>query len=143
MEDAVAEADVALLRSAELWVDKASSAFGTYAVKAMFNRLFRLARIEQRRVCACNLADTWEVHEDPRQHDPSNVCAEREELQLQMERIADALTKIDPRLREVILARAEGEKPKTVAERFGLSRQRICQIEEQARVRLRKLLGTD
>lgn len=77
-------------------------------------------------------------------HTPEEQCTRREEEVLRYTHIARALRKLEPREREIITSRHLRERPETLAEigrRFGLSRERIRQIESRAKQRIRQLCG--
>ena len=54
-----------------------------------------------------------------------------------------AIARLDARARKVMLARATGELFESIARRMGVSRQRVQQIEQQARTRLLEILRSN
>jgi RNA polymerase sigma factor (sigma-70 family) len=144
LEDAVAECDLALVRSAELWVPDGERTFARYVATAMVNHLIkasRRARLPGRP--RAPREDEWASRPDPRQCDPAEAVADHEERGAELGRLSWALAFLDPRSRQVIRARAAGERPGRVAQRLGVSRQRIEQIGLKALGRLRRLLRCD
>jgi RNA polymerase sigma factor (sigma-70 family) len=144
LEDAVAECDLALVRAAELWFPDGERTFARYAVTAMVNHLIKASRRARRlRRPRSPEEDELACRPDPRQCDPAEAVADREERGEELGRLNWALAFLDPRSRQVIRARASGETPRRVAERLGVSRQRIEQIGLKALGRLRRLLRCD
>ncbi len=133
-EDACAECHLALIKAASLWRPDQGRTFAGYAVKAMFNHLVNFARKERRVACVQSLVEGWERQADPKEYDPVEVVNNRTELV----RLRDAIARLDPRSRQVMQARVAGEGTRVIAERLGVTRQRIEQIEQQARSRLRE-----
>jgi RNA polymerase primary sigma factor len=135
-EDARAECNLALIKAASLWRPDLGRTFAGYAVKAMFNHLVTFAKKEQRLAAVQPLGDGWERPADPTQYDPVEVASARAEVT----RLREVIDRLDPRSQQVMQARAAGEETRHIAERLGVSRQRIEQIERRARERLRELL---
>ena len=144
LEDAVAECDLALIRSAELWVPDGERTFARYVVTAMVNHLIKASRRARLlRRPRSPREDELASRPDPRQCDPAEAVADHEERGAELGRLNWALAFLDPRSRQVVRARAAGERPRRVAERLGVSRQRIEQIGLKALRRLRRLLQCD
>jgi RNA polymerase sigma factor (sigma-70 family) len=135
-EDAASECDLALIKAADLWRPDGGRTFAGYALKAMFNHLLNVSKKQRRSCTAYNLDAGFDWQPDPRQCDPALVAMDRAEVG----RLHDAIKRLDTRARQVILARVQGERPKAIAARFGVTRQRIEQIEERARLELREML---
>jgi RNA polymerase sigma factor (sigma-70 family) len=136
LEDARAECNLVLIRAAELWRSEGGKTFAGYAVMAMYNQLVNCSKKERRRGTARLIEDCWEWQADPKQRDPAEIVVDRAELT----RLRDAIARLDPRPRKVMEARAAGETSHRIAEGMGVSRQRVEQIEQTARERLRELL---
>jgi len=76
---------------------------------------------------------------------PEEEAAEREERELAAERLEEAMKSLSAREREVISRRLVDEDPTTLAvlgESLGVSRERVRQIQEGARKKLRKSLAS-
>jgi RNA polymerase sigma-32 factor len=77
---------------------------------------------------------------------PEERLAEEEEHGLRSSRLADALAALPERERAIVKARHLAESPPTLAElgrRFGVSRERVRQLEERAVELLRRHLGVE
>ncbi|MCS6914438.1 MAG: sigma-70 family RNA polymerase sigma factor [Myxococcales bacterium] len=81
------------------------------------------------------------AHDHP---SPEDQCTAREEALQRRTRFAQALRKLEPRERDILTSRHLRERPETLAQlgkRFGLSRERVRQLEARAKQRLRELCG--
>lgn len=93
--------------------------------------------------------DPWDVRGlgtalIPRLPTPEEACTDRQEVIWHQNSLAQALRRLEPRERDIINARHLREKPETLAElgqRFGLSRERVRQLEARAKDRIRQLCG--
>lgn len=73
---------------------------------------------------------------------PEDQCTDREEGLRRRTRFAQALRKLEPRERDILTSRHLRERPETLAQlgkRFGLSRERVRQLEARAKQRMREL----
>jgi RNA polymerase sigma-32 factor len=83
----------------------------------------------------------WLVDESPSQE---RVLLEKEELERRRQALGEALTVLNKRERHIFEARRLAEKSATLeklAEKFGISRERVRQIEVRAFEKVRKAVG--
>lgn len=76
--------------------------------------------------------------------DPESSCADQEEGRTRLACVQRALQELDPREQEILQSRHLCDQPETLAEvgeRFGLSRERVRQLESRAKARIRQLCG--
>ncbi len=77
--------------------------------------------------------------------DPEQYCTAREEFRLRQVQFEAALRKLEPRERDILTSRHLQERPETLAQlgqRFGLSRERVRQLETRAKLRMRELCNS-
>ncbi len=140
VEEAHSECNVALIRAAELWRSDGGKTFAAYAIMAMYHHLLNCAKKQRKRVAVPLLEDEWEWAADPKQPDPAHEVAEQDDVQVHLTRLHAAIRRLSPRSQVVMLGRASGEGYASIAQRLSLSRQRVQQIEQAARERLREIL---
>jgi RNA polymerase sigma-32 factor len=85
----------------------------------------------------------WQDRLADDREDQESLLAQSDELQHRRERLTDALTRLPPRTQQIIrerYLREEPVSPAILAARYGVTPQRVRQIEEQAIEKLRALL---
>jgi RNA polymerase sigma-32 factor len=75
--------------------------------------------------------------------DPENLAMERERQRLASTRVQRALSELSDRERHIVWARMASDEPETlehIGKRLGVSRERVRQLEDRARTKLRAML---
>jgi RNA polymerase sigma factor (sigma-70 family) len=143
LEETHAECNVALIRAAELWRPDGGKTFAGYAMMLMHHHLVNYAKKACRQRPTPVLGHYWDLQADPKQPDPAEVAAKQDELQVHLAQLHAAIRKLDPRSQLVMKGRASGEVHESIARRLKVTRQRIQQIEKEARERLREMLQSN
>jgi RNA polymerase sigma-32 factor len=77
--------------------------------------------------------------------DPENLAIERQGQRLASARVQQALAALSDRERDIIWARMASDEPQTlehIGKKLGVSRERVRQLEDRARTKLREVLAS-
>jgi RNA polymerase sigma factor (sigma-70 family) len=165
LDDAIQQANLALLAAARLFRPELGFQFTTYATRTMRSQLWRwwncdtglirlpahhqnknrppaphLQRAASRTRAILSLSDPDlpDPHVgNPRSPDGLEVAQQQERVA----RVQDALRRLDVRSRYVIRARMNGHVLQEIADRLRVTRERVRQIEKRAMEKLRRVLA--
>lgn len=162
--DAIQEANLGLMRAAESYDPDRAVTFSTYstwwiknfvlrdrwrsgpAPVALPHKLHRASDKQPEWVLAMlrrASLDALADQHDPRLREPWEILTEFElddEAAAQLAVLREEMALLDPRQRDVLWRRARGEKLREIGAALGLSKQRVAQLEQEAKRQLREAL---